>query len=168
MKRIVLVIAICLFAISASAQVNTQVNIGDKSLNKYLTSIAADYAAGKIEKLPFMDELNFCFGMAYKDFNMLMSKGYNAGDAYLIGMLGKHTGKSIKEIIKNRKPGQGWGELAHQLGIPPSELNKMRVAMKKEWKEHKKLAKKSPGEKKEKEGKGESEGQKGKGKGKNK
>jgi hypothetical protein len=161
MKRAILIAAIVLVAVAANAQ---QVTVGDKSLDKYLTGVAADYAAGKIAKEVFQDELKFNFGMSYKDFNMLINKGYNAGDAYLLGMLHKQSGKSITSLIKKRKPGQGWGELAHQLGIPPSELNKMRVAMKKEWKEEEKAQKK---EHKQKE-KAKDEGQKAKGKGKNK
>lgn len=154
MKKILLAIAFLFVAVTVNAQ---QVNVGDKSLDKYLATLATDYAAGKIDKEIFKDELKFSFGMSYKDFNLIMNKGYNAGDAYLLGLLHKQSGKSIASLIKNRKPGQGWGELAHQLGIPPSELNKMRVAMKKKWKEEQKKVKKERGE-----------GKKAKGKGKNK
>lgn len=167
MKRALLLLAVFLFAATANAQ---QVEVGDKSLDKFLTGITSDYAAGKIDKDSFKDELKFSFGLSYKDFNLLMNKGYNAGEAYLVGLLHKESGKSITSLIKNRKPGQGWGELAHQLGIPPSELNKMRVAMKKEWKEKEKEKKKEQKEKEKdnKKEKGEEKGDKGKGKGKNK
>jgi len=119
-----------------------QVNTGNKSLDNFLTNMAVDYAAGKITKEALSDELNFCFGISYKDFNMIMKKGYNAGEAYLIGLLHKQSGKPVSLMIRNRKPGQGWGKLAHELGIHPSELNKMRVAMKKEWKAKEKAEKK--------------------------
>lgn len=147
MKRVLLSLLFCFFVFQASAQVNTQVNVGDKSLDNFLTNMAVDYAAGKIAKEVLSDELNFCFGMSYKDFNMVMNKGYNAGDAYLIGLLHKQSGKPVSLIIKKRRPGQGWGQLAHQLGIHPSELNKMRVAMKKEWKAKEKAKKKGNKEK---------------------
>lgn len=145
MKRILFSLLFCFFVLSASAQTSTQVNTGDKSLSNFLTNMAVDYAAGKIAKEVLSDELKFCFGMSYKDFNLVMNKGYNAGEAYMIGLLHKRTGKSVDWIIRNRRPGQGWGQLAHQLGIHPSELNKMRVAMKKEWKAKEKAAKKGKG-----------------------
>ena len=136
MKRIVLVLAFCIVALTAQAQANLQVSTGDKNLDSYLSSVSRDYAAGRLNRDDFKDALRFNCGLSYDDFNSLISKGYNAGDAYTLGLLHKKSGKSIDELVRNRRPGQGWGELAHQLGIPPSELNKMRVAMNKQWKEN--------------------------------
>jgi len=143
MRRLVMFLLFSLFALTASAQVNLlQVNVGDKNMDDFLTTMATDYAAGKIDRDNFQNEIRDNFGVSSKDVNYLIQKGYNAGDVYLLGMLHKRSSKSIEELIKNRKPGQGWGNLAHQLGIPPSELNKMRVAMKKEAKEQEKGKKK--------------------------
>lgn len=147
MKHLILCIAICLVALTASAQSNLQVNAGNSSLNGFLTNMATDFATGKLSANSLKDELKFCFGLSYGDFNLLMSRGYNAGETYLVGMLHDKTGKSVRELIRNRKPGQGWGQLAHQLGIHPSELNKMRVAMKKKWKQKQQVAKTSGSQK---------------------
>jgi len=138
MRRLFLISAICFLALTANAQVSSNVSAGDKNLDGFLTNLAKDYAAGRMNKQSFIDELKFNFGLSSGDFNALMTKGYNAGDAYLLGMLRKRSGKSLEDLIRNRRPGQGWGELAHELGIHPSELNKMRVAMKKQWKEQEK------------------------------
>lgn len=141
MKRFIFIVAALMVSAAAYAQGNLAVKVGDAALDAFLSGVANDYAAGRINKNSYDEELKYNFGLSKGDFNMLISKGYNAGDAYLLGMLHRRSGKSIDELIKNRRPGQGWGELAHQLGIPPSELNKMRVAKKKEWQAYEKSSK---------------------------
>jgi len=41
-------------------------------------------------------------------------------------------GQTFDSLIKKKSKGIGWGQLAHSLGIHPSELNKARVALKKQ------------------------------------
>ncbi len=48
--------------------------------------------------------------------------------------MSKRSGKQIKELVALRNKGVGWGVLAREAGVKPSDLNKLRVRIAKKGK----------------------------------
>lgn len=115
--------------------IQTGLDVLDTALNAI--NRQAEGADGAVQ---VVDEIQTAFNLSSSVIRGLTGQGYSYGEIYYLGLLQKQTGQSLEEIIKQRKPGTGWGDLAHQLGIHPSTLNKRRVSLKKEYKAKKKDA----------------------------
>lgn len=105
-----------------------------------------------------INEISTSFNLTNAYINMLHQQGYSYDQIYYLGLLSKQSGLTVDELVKKKSKGIGWGELAHSLGIHPSELNKARVALKKEEKTKKDNPGKGKGNSKDNPGKGKAKG----------
>lgn len=108
-----------------------RIKTGDKALDKALMEVA------KRAKTPdgaraVRRELTERFRIKEGDINILRKQGYTLGEVYYCSLLAKQSGKGIRDIAALRGQGVGWGVMAKKVGAKPSDINKMRVRIRKE------------------------------------
>lgn len=118
-----------------------KIKTGDKALDKALMEVAKraktpDGAKAVRKELTERDRIR------EGDIQFLIKSGYTLGEVYYSGLLSKQSGKGIREIAALRGQGVGWGMMAKRVGVKPSDLNKLRVRIRKETAIKKKKVKK--------------------------
>ncbi|MBI2340172.1 MAG: hypothetical protein HYU99_07410 [Deltaproteobacteria bacterium] len=121
---------------AGATDVMSKIQTGLEVLDLFLNGLTdkGQTSEGAVE---VVSEISETFNIANTVVTALTKKGYTLGEIYYLNLLDQQSEKTLEEIIAARKPGTGWGELAHQLGIHPGDLNKKRVALIKESKARK-------------------------------
>ncbi|MFH1683347.1 MAG: hypothetical protein ABIA67_00545 [Candidatus Margulisiibacteriota bacterium] len=60
----------------------------------------------------------------------LRKRGYNMDDVFYLSGLAKESGKDVNTVAAMHAKGMGWGVLAKKIGVPPNDLNRLRVKLK--------------------------------------
>lgn len=116
-------------ALELSRIIQTGVQVLDAALNDI--AHRGETTAGAIQ---IAESMMYYFGFAPSLTDSLRQRGYNYGEIYYLGLLHRRTGRSIDDLLLQNPRGIGWGNLAHRMGVHPSELNRTRVALKKDGK----------------------------------
>jgi hypothetical protein len=61
------------------------------------------------------------------DVVVVLGKRYSDADIAVILHLHRSSGRPIGTIERLRRRGEGWGQIAHRLGVPPGTFNQRRV-----------------------------------------
>ena len=136
MRKCLFLVSVLLFAtacLAAEFSASLSIKTGDASLDLALSNINKQAATlgGPAE---IKAELRQTWMLSDKEIVFLSKRGYTLAEIYYMAILAKKTGKNISDIMALHSKGVGWGVLAKRLGVRPSDLNKLRVEMKKQKK----------------------------------
>jgi hypothetical protein len=103
---------------------------GNKDLDHALLDIhtRALTADGRIA---VRSEIKLHFSILDNQIDFLSRRGHTLAEVYYLALLAKRSGKKINDVAALHSKGVGWGVLAKRLGVRPSDLNKLRVQIKK-------------------------------------
>lgn len=69
--------------------------------------------------------------LTQRQIESLHRRGYTLGEVYYFGLLARQSNRRINDVAALRAQGLGWGVMAQRLKVHPSELNKLRVRLRK-------------------------------------
>lgn len=124
MKKIV-IIPIMVFILGAF--VNTAIG-GDLDFLKEIDRKARE------DIMEFTKQMSFGFGVPIPDVEVIIKSVPNPSDAFMIIRIGKLSNHSPEKVLQvfNSNRGQGWGNIAKQMGIKPGsrEFHELKRAPK--------------------------------------
>ncbi len=134
MKKILVSLLIVSFAsacLAMGAAPEPRIKTGDRELDKALMEV--DRRAGTPDGAKAVrSEMTERYRVREGDMEFLRKRGYTLGEVYYCGLLSKYSGRGIRDIAALRGQGVGWGMMAKRVGAKPSDINKLRVRIRKE------------------------------------
>ena len=134
MRKILVSLLIISFASACLAMGSApepRIKTGDRDLDKALMEVEkrAETADGA---RAVRKELTERYRIREGDIEFLRKSGYTLGEVYYCGLLARYSDRGIREIAALRGQGVGWGLMAKRVGAKPSDINKVRVRIRKE------------------------------------
>ena len=137
MRKILVLVLLSFFAsvcLAMGTAPEPKIKTGDSSLDRALMDVdkKAATAAGAKE---IENELRQQHAITQREMEFMRERRYTLSEAYYLSLLARQSGRKVRDIAAVHEKGVGWGALAKRVGVRPSDLNKLRVRMRKERKE---------------------------------